>query len=158
MKKILTLLTGILFLITILAAGSCTPPEGDDDQSANLRKVDISCKAVVIDGEWHLEMYDSNNPSNVVVDNLITDVKPKTTVTWMWTSDSEIKKFVRIHPTHSNGNIIPGPAKKVAFTNKLRLKIPNDATVGEEKYDIQFLDPDGDTVTIDPHLKIPPQQ
>jgi hypothetical protein len=156
MKKTLTFLTGIAFFIAILTAASCSPPEGEDDLQVNLRKVNIYCKAVVIDKEMHLRMYDSNKPDSAVIDNLITNVQARTKVTWQWTSDSEIQKFVKIRPTHPNGNIIPGNAHGVAFTNKERLKIPKDATDGQEKYDIIFLDLDGDTVIIDPHLKIPP--
>lgn len=157
MKKNLTFLTGIAFLIAILVAGACTPPEGDDDPLQNMKKVQISCKAVLIDGKLHFEMFDSNDPS-IVNGSLVTTVAPKTKVTWVWTTDSKIQEFVKIRPEHPGNKIMPGDAKKVLFTNKLRHKVPGDATTGEAKYDILFLNMEGDTVVIDPHLKIPPSQ
>ena len=161
MKKFLILLTGIVFLTTALVAGGCSSTD-DPGLLEDLDKVEIYCEIVETGGAMHFIIYDSNdtidvviNPANSKVDaDLETIVEGKTKVTWIWTDHSEIDKFVKIGPIHPNGKIIPGNAKRVPFTNKLRLKIPKDATTGSEEYDIQFVDTDGDTVTIDPYLKI----
>jgi plastocyanin len=157
MKKILTHLTGIGFLIAILIAGGC---------SAEDKKVNIYCKAVNIDGALQFEMFDSNDGKKVIakpskedptkfVANDTTEVMPGTKVTWEWTSDSDIQEFLKIKPK-KHGNIFKKDPEKDPETNKYKLRIPNDAPEPspEEKYDIIFLDWNGNTVTIDPYLKI----
>jgi len=153
MKKNSILLTGILFVTAVLATGSCSTGEEPQDTK---RRVEINCKAVIVEGAIQFEMYDSNDPTNVGP-NIITDVKPKTIVTWLWTADSEIQKFVKINP-QGNGPIMPGKARRVPFTNKLRLRVPHNAPIpsAQEKYDIEFVDEDGHTYPpIDPYLRIP---
>ena len=151
MKKIFALLTGIVFTSTILVAGGCKPASNNDDPKDS-KKVEISCKAVEKNGEIQFEMYDSNEPTKVVSD-LTSDVAPGTKVIWMWVKDSEIQEFVKIGPKKP-GKIITGNAKKISFTKKFMLKIPKKATKGTEKYDIVFLDGDGNTYPIDPYLRI----
>jgi len=84
MKKILTFLTGIVFLITILIVGSCKKDANPDDKNQkeairtlvegdtidNPKRVKIYVKDTLIDGNMHLKMYDSNEPDTVVVDTL----------------------------------------------------------------------------------------
>ena len=152
MKKISTHLTGTVLLVAVLIAGGCKKATGQN----NLKKVDIYCKAVIVDGTIQFSMYASNDPTNVGSD-IVTNVEPGTRVTWLWTEDSEIQKFVKIVPQNT-GRIMPGPAKRVPLTQKLRLKVPNNAPVPspQEKYDIEFVDEDGHTwPPIDPYLKIP---
>ena len=161
MKKILTFLAGIVFIITILVAGGCKSASNNNDPE-DKKNVKIYCKAFKENGVLHFEMYDSTDTKRVVanltkdklVANHTADVKPGTKVTWSWTNDSEIMEFVRIGPTRK-GDIIDKDAEKISGTKKLRLEIPKDATEGKEKYDIVFVGWDGDTVTIDPYLKIP---
>ena len=91
MKKYLVLLTGIVFLFTILIAGGCKqavphPVKGP-------KTVTITLKAVKIDGKKHLEMYDSNNPDLIVVDGLETTVNPGDTVVWEIISGWKLKKL-----------------------------------------------------------------
>jgi hypothetical protein len=157
MRKIHTLLTGIVLSLTILLAGSFKPATDNDDSNGpqNLKKVEIYCKAYEKDGVIHFEMYDSNNPT-VKGDNITTDVMPGAIVTWQWTPDSEIQEFVRIHPKKA-GPIMTGNAKKVPGTKKLRLKVPKKAKIPspKEKYDIVIKDKDGNDYPIDPYLRIP---
>ena len=54
MKKILTHLTGIVFVIAILVAGGCGPKPASDSST-----VTIYLKAVKEDGEMRLKMYNS---------------------------------------------------------------------------------------------------
>ena len=166
MKKILTFLTGIVFVITILVAGSCSQKPGVSP-GEDKGKVEIHCKAVEINGEMQFEMWDSNDNTKVVAklctdDNTklvaddSTDVEPGTKVVWMWVQESEIQKFEKIGP-QAPGQIITGNAKKILFTQRFSLKIPKKAPKPSEKeaYDIKFVDKDGKTWTIDPYLKIP---
>ena len=73
MKKILTHLTGIVLLVAILFAGACNPGRDND-----FKRVIIYLQAHEIGGEMHLKMYDSNDPTIVVVDTLQTEVRPGT--------------------------------------------------------------------------------
>jgi hypothetical protein len=152
MKKNLILLTGIVFLITILAAGGCN----NDDRPIGSKKVTIYLKAVEIKGEKHLEMYDSNDTTIVVVDTLHTDVQDSTEVTWKLVDDSGIRKIMKISPKNGPGDIIPGPATGFLSPKKKKLKIPgNQKPDTEEAYNIKFKDTDGEKWVIDPFLRIP---
>ncbi len=161
MKRILILLTGIMLLIAVLAAGSCAAPGAVPPEDK--KNVEIFCKAFEINGVLHFEMYDSKDTTKVVVnltkDKVVarhtTDIQPKTKVTWIWVKDSEIQEFVKIGPK-KYGKIIIKNAERVPDTKKLRLKIPKNAPWdSKEKYDIVFVDLVGDTVIIDPYLRIP---
>ena len=165
MKKILTHLTGIVFLFAILIAGGCSQDSGSRPIGNN--KVEIYCKAFVENGVLKFEMSDSKDDTKVVakltkddnkklVANHITNVEPGNKVIWIWTDDSVIKKFVKIGPPIP-GEIITGNAKRILFSKKLKLKIPRNAPIPseKEKYDIEFKDKDGKLHKIDPYLKIP---
>lgn len=156
MKKILTHLTGIVFLITILIAGGCGPAK-DPQRLDHLEEVTIYVKAVIIKGENHLEMYDSNDPTIVVVDTLHTKVKDGTKVFWKLADSSGLKKVRKVVPKNSNGNIMPGPATGFWFFTKYKKhKVPDDQTPGDEQeYLIEVKDEENNEWGIDPHLKIP---
>ena len=160
MKKILTLLTGIVLLITVLAVGGCKSATTNDDSnrsndSKDLKKVTIYLMiAFEENGKKHLKMFDSNDPNIVVVDTLlVTDVKPGTKVIWTFLEGSGIEKLKKIGPEKTDAIIIRD-AKKILFKKDFQLKIPNSAKPGQEKYDIVFEDEDGNTVPIDPYLRI----
>lgn len=155
MKKTITYLTGIVLLASILLAGACSKAQGPKLKKEQ-RKVEIICKVVEVKGAKHLEMYNHTEPNSKVIDTLQTDVWPGTRVTWIWVKDSESEVFVKIGPERK-GKVIPGNARKVPFTRKFRLRIPRDAPQPSEreKYDIEFKDKGGKTVTIDPYLRIP---
>ena len=148
MKKILTLLTGIVFLITILVAGGCNPAKEND-----FKRVIIYLQAHETNVEKHLKMYDSNDKTIVVVDTLHTEVRPGTKVIWKLVKDSGIEKAEKIGPKIP-GKIIDRDATRILFTKKFKLKIPKNAEPGEEKYDIDFLDMESKPHSIDPYLRI----
>ena len=149
MKKILTLQTGIVFLITILIAGGCS----NGNKLDNTTKVEIYVKAKEQDGRMHLEMYNAKHPDKKVVDSLYTDVLPGYTVIWKKVDQSGIKKVNHIRPIKENGKIFSEDAREVK--DLYQLIIPPDATPGIEKYEIVFTDKDGITWCIDPYLRIP---
>ena len=155
MKKILTLLVGIVFLITILIAGGCSPakvPEAKEDLSV----VIIYVKATK---DNHLEMYDSND-KNVVVDDLVTDVTDNTQVFWMLADSSGLKKIKKIRPKNSDGKILPQNAKGIwLFTRYKKHIVPDNQTPGDqERYYIKVKDMDGNKWEIDPYLRVRPAQ
>jgi len=151
MKKNLVLLTGIVFLFTILIAGGCS--NGDEPKDST---VIIYLQAHEIDGKMHLKMYDSNDKTIVVIDTLHTVIQPGTEVIWMLPNDSGIRKIQKISPKNGPGNIIHGDARGSLFKKEKKLKIHDTAQVGEEGYLIKFKGTDGKPHTIDPFLKIPP--
>ena len=163
MKKILTHLTGIVFVITILIAGSCKPnpqpngttPEETDPTVVQVRdpKVFISLKAIYIEEEVHLEMSDSREPDCKVIDGLVTVVSPEDTVIWKKASHSNIQSIDQII-LHDDYDFF-----SEFFTvddSLIALQIPS-TEIGDTiiKYDIIFtLKKDGGTHTIDPYLRI----
>jgi len=154
MKKNLTILTGIALLITILIAGGCKSAD-EDDNTNDSRKVTIYLKKVVkIDGKTHLEMYNSYATEQVVVDSLRTFVQPGMKIIWAPETDSGIKIVNKIGSSTGNGNIFDRDASRVFLSKKFKFKVP-DGAFGEEKYDIQIEDMEGQSWNIDPHLIIP---
>ena len=156
MKKNLTHLTGIVFLITILAAGCCR--DGNKQNSSAIAEndsteVEIYLKATLIDGRMHLKMYNGKDSLNPIVDSLYTDVQPGYTVIWKKAKESEIKKVNDIRPIEENGKIFSEDAIEVR--SLYQYKIPFDAPPGIEKYEIVFTDKDDNTWCIDPYLRIP---
>jgi hypothetical protein len=166
MKKNLTFLTGIVFIITILVAGSCgngkkqngSTKVADDstevkDDSTTVR---VYLKDILIDGSMHLEMYDSKKPDCEVIDNLVTVVYPEYTVIWQKAPKSNINEVKDIRPIDDDGKIF---SKGVIEVESLwTLEIPLNAKPDTVKYEIVFT-VKGDTTTwiIDPYLKIPKQ-
>lgn len=155
MKKNLVLLTGIVFFIALLVAGSC---------SRSAAPVRINCNAVEDGGELKFTMWDaedtvvavlsSKDPTKLVAD-LTTIVQPGTVVFWEWDEDSEVKVFVNVAPP-ALGNIIDIPPTAVNDSKKFRHVIPGNAKPGQESYYIEFIWKE-ETVKIDPHLKVPDQ-
>ncbi len=157
MKKILTHLVGIVLLITILAAFGCGPakvPPAKDDLSV----VHIYVKAVKIGEENHLELYDSNDTTNVVVDDLVTDVTDNTQVYWILVESSGLKKLVKIRPKKSDAKIMHRKAKGIwLFTGYKKHIVPDKQTINDkDRYYIKVKDAKGETWEIDPYLEIPP--
>lgn len=161
MKTILTLLTGIVFLITILAAGGCNKKpnqKGDPLADNDSTKVDIYLKAVLIDGSMHLEMYDSKKEGCVVIDGLVTVVYPGYTVTWKKAKESNINEVEDIRPINDFGKIFDNLNKETEPKSLWTLEIPGNAKPDTVKYEIDFTvkDDKDTTYTIDPYLRIPP--
>ena len=168
MKKILTFLTGIVLLITILVAGACNsasnPEELNEPNEPNELQeprepetVTIYLKAIRTNGGKHLEMYDSNDHDNVVVDSLETLVMPGDTVVWEIISQWRMKKMTKIG-RQTPGKILDKNAEQIPDSKNFSLIIPDNAPWDKtEKYDIEFKGWLGKTWTIDPYLKLPRQ-
>ena len=147
MKKIFTLSTGIVFLITILIAGGCKSAK---DNKA--KKVEIYLSSVEVNGEIHLYMKDSNG--NEATDSLRTEVKAGGTVIWRIERPGGIKKIDGIY-SKGERNIFKKDPSKIFLSKRFRLKLSDDAE-GEEKYSIEYYLEDNTKKTIDPFLRIPP--
>jgi len=160
MKKILTLLTGFVFLITILIAASCQSASAEDDPNGTkepLKKVTIYLKIHEEDGKKRLEMYDSNNPKNIVIDDLTTEVDPGTKVVWRRAEDSGIRSIRKVGPVEDNGEIFPEDAKTILLNKRMRTRVPDNIADKDkgQKYIIEFKDKrDGEVTPIDPYLRI----
>ena len=153
MKKILTLPTVIVFLMTILVAGSCGKTHIKADVIDNPKKVKIYLKAVEKGGTMHLEMYDTNYPDSVMVDSLRTWVWPGMTVKWKLDRPGGIQKIDTIV---SKEDLFKDGAHRIFLSKGFKLIIPDEAEAGpRQKYDIEFVDSDGNIWEIDPYLKIP---
>jgi hypothetical protein len=168
MKKNLILLTGIVFLITILAAGGCgnnkkndSPKEEIPNNSPKVKddstKVDIYLKAVLIDGSMHLEMYDSRKHPCPAIDGLITVVYPGYTVTWKKAAESNINQVEDIRLKTDDGKLFGNEVQEIKAKSLWTLEIPATAKPDTIKYEIDFnVTGDKDTTyTIDPYIKIP---
>ncbi len=157
MKKILTFLAGIVFIITILVAGGCSQATADIGAvqvKGDSTKVDIYLREIKIDGIMHLEMYDSKKPDCEVIDNLVTVVYPGYTGTWRKTLKSEIDKILLIRFVEERGTLFSDGLRVVK--GLYELEISPKAKPGIVKYDIVFtVKGDTTTYTIDPYLKIP---
>ncbi len=167
MKRNLILLTGIVFLSTVLAAVGCSQEGYDGKQIVaegvviieDSTRVKIYVRDTLIDGKKHLKMYDSNDPDNVVVDSLYTWVVPGMKVIWKFKRPHGIKNFKKIGSSKGDQNIFKEDARKRFLIKSFKLEIPDDAKWDtKEEYDIKFVDKDGNTWPIDPYLRIPPQE
>lgn len=157
MKKILAFLTGAVLLITILAAGACGRTELPK-ATKNMSVVIIYVKAVSINGENHLKMYDSNEPDSIKIDSLITEVEAGTDVYWVLAEQSGLEKIRKIKPKSPGGQIFHKNATGYwSQTRYKKHKVPDNAQEGEEAYLIRVKDLEGNKWEIDPYLRIRPR-
>ncbi|MCK5101538.1 MAG: hypothetical protein KAR17_01945 [Cyclobacteriaceae bacterium] len=172
MKKNLVLLTGIVFVITILLAGGCgsgnkqelvadvenesTTEESKEDILTDSTKVKIYLKDSLIDGRMHLEMYEERDSCRRVINDLVTYVYPGYTVKWRKASKSNINKVEFINIKEVYGTEFSDSVRLVGDSHQL--EIPCDAKTGIIIYEIHFTVKDHkDTIyIIDPYLRIPP--
>ena len=153
MKKILTLLTGIVFLVAILVTCNGRNAAGNDGDSKDSKTVTIYLKVLDLDGEMHLLMRDSNDTTYQVVDNLITEVNRGDIVKWKKDNPgSGILTINQIRPTKKKGLFL----ERAELVNDIhQIEIPDNAEPGIAKYVIVFTHTNGDIWFIDPYLKIP---
>ena len=165
MKKNLTFLTGIVFLITILVSAGCSNSTKQQESSEeatpkaltavkkDTTTVIIYLKDYEMDGIMHLEMSDSRKPECPEIDDLLTVVKPGDTIIFKKAKHSKIDEVTEIRVDY-NVFIIPSEEFRVdsgLYVLKLDPEEKWDTIV---KYDIEFTVKE-DTFTIDPYLKIP---
>jgi len=166
MKKNLTLLTGIAFVIAILIAGGCGDRKKQNDSTtagvAPLAvvadsTVEIYLKEVLIDEEMHLEMSDSRKPECPVIDNLMTVVYPENTVIFMNAKHGRIDEVLEVRLVEVGDTIFSTSETRVP--ELYRLEIDPEVDPDTIKYLIKFrVKQDTTTWTIDPYLRIPRQQ
>ena len=161
MKKILARFTGTVVVVAILVACGSIPEINNDIQRVSWEELDtviIYLKAIEIDGEKHLEMYDSNDPTITVVDNLETFVRDSTVVYWVLAPSSGLRKINWVKPKESGGNILPGGATGLWLLNKYKKHVVPDGQEFDDiqAYKIKVKDENNESWEIDPHLKIPP--
>ncbi len=160
MKKNLLILTGIVFLMTILAA--CGGRNESNPNNSVLADNDtttiyIYLKAALINGSMHLAMWDSKKPKCPVIDNLVTVVYSGNTVIWKKAPNSNIDKIISISPL-DDVNIFRNGVKEIEVDSTWTLKIPdNSVTPDTVKYIVVFT-VKKDTITIDPYLEFPDER
>ena len=157
MKKILTFLTVIVFLITILIAGGCN--KGTKQTSAPKKEIvsknpTIYLKDIIIADTMHLEMSNERHPDRKVIDDLVTIVHPGDIVKWKKADDSNIKeiKLIRIKEVYGTGFSDEDRIIKDLY----EFEIPIGTKPGIMIYEIEFIVHGDPTIhTIDPYLRIP---
>lgn len=170
MKNFLAHLTGIVFVITILIAGGCNQGIKDNAEGTTEAKeavltptskdVDIYLKDTLIEGRFHLEMYDTRDTTKKKVDSLYTVVYPGSTVTWRKAKNSNVKKVHDIHSPDVDGEFFSFGDTISLMRSLYTLDIPGDAEFDTIKYEIVFsvkndtVDEKETSWCIDPYLRI----
>lgn len=161
MKKLLTILTGIVFIIAILVAGSCSQcnKQNDSTNLGNDSTAVVYLKDTLIDGRMHLIMYNAKYPDKKVKDSLYTDVYRGYNVIFKKAHKSNIKHVHNMRPVEGYANIF----KEVDsdYRDLYQLKIYPDAPYDTiVKYEIVLTVKDTTKETtwcIDPYLRVPPK-
>ena len=167
MKKNLTHLTGIVFLITILVAGSCRngKKQNDSTKEANntaevvedSTEVRVYLKDILLNGSMHLEMYNEKDSLNKKVDSLYTDVQPGYTVIFKKAHKSNVNEVIDIHLVEEDVKIFSVGDRE--DRGLYVLEIDTNAIFDTVKYEIEFTVKGDPTIhTIDPYLRMPPQE
>jgi len=163
MKKILTLLAGIVFLIAILVADGCNISKKENGSTpgkdapaeaiADSKKARIYLKDTLIDGSIQLLMHNEKHPDRKVINDLVTNVYPGDTVIWKKAHKSNIDKIKLIRIVEECEPSLRDGVRKV--NGNYELVIPSDAKPDIAKYEILFtVKQDATTHTIDPYLRI----
>ena len=147
----------------------CNPAKNDIVANTNVvlnkdlinSKVIIYLRAVEVNGDKYLYMYDSNGNSSIgdlkSPKDFKTNVKPGSEVFWELERHGGIKKILLIKSSHENGNIFKDVPAAIPFTSgkAFYLKLQNDIE-GEEKYSIEVRFKDNTEKLFDPFLRLPP--
>ena len=165
MKKNLSLLTGIVFLITILTAGACgkKPEQKGKAATSDDSTVVVYLKDTLKDGRIHLAMYNEKKSDSIVIDSLTTVVYPGYHVVFYNAKKSKIKKVHNMRPAEGQADIfteVDSLYRKGLFELEIYSDAPDSTKI---KYEIIFTVKelkDGvekeTTWYIDPFLRIPP--
>jgi plastocyanin len=181
MKMFLTLLTGIVFVITILVAAGCNQVNKEvttEDQEATLTESDFESEILAADETkvWitlqdtsigckkHLIMQNVTHDkrSKKVIDTLETLVYPGDTVRWVKAKRAELNRVHQVRildssPWDTSDSCLAGEEIETLRGPYIEFVIPSDADSGIVKYEIIFQDKDKNYWYIDPQLKIPPR-
>ena len=137
MKKLLTILAGIVFIIAIPFVSSCQNSNKQNDST-----IVVYLKDTLIDERIHLLMYNEKKTDNKldkkVIDHLVTVVKPGYTVIFKKAHESNIKKVHNMRPVEGYANIF----KEVDSEDRglYQLEIYHDAPYDIiVKYEILFI-------------------
>jgi hypothetical protein len=179
MKKTLTFLTGIVFLIAILVAVGCKEVKMQvttEDNDETLTESELPPAILADDSTVTVVVYDKmigcfkhlimenvtdTGRSKKVIDTLTTIVRPGYTVIWVKHDSAKLKKVhhVRIldsSPWSTSDTCLAGTVIEADAGNYIKFDIPLDADTGKVKYEVIFEDKDKNFWYIDPHLRIPP--
>ena len=172
MKKILTNLTVIVFLIALPVAVGCgnTTKQSDSEKEENgseqeanestMVEVDSTTVIVYLSEIWigesmHLLMSEERKPDFYVIDGLLTDVKRGDTVIFMKGQNSRIDEVLDVSLVEKTFKIIREDAEdreEVYYKIIIGPNAPIDSIV---KYVIEFtVKQDPTKYIIDPYLKI----
>jgi hypothetical protein len=103
--------------------------------------------------ENHLAMFDSNH--NGAIDELFTDVQSGGTIIWKLDRFSGIRSIRKIYSKEGIRNVFKSDPRKRLLCKGFKLQLSEDAK-GEEAYSIKYTCCDGEELTIDPVIRIPP--
>jgi hypothetical protein len=180
MKKTLTFLTGIVFLIAILVAVGCKAVKMQvttEDNEETITESELPPAILADDSTVTVVVYDTmigcrkhlvmqnvmpDERSKKVVDTLTTVVRRGFTVVWVKVNGSELRKVHQVRimdssPWNTSDSCLAGEEEIVAASRSyIKFVIPLDANPGTVKYEVIFEDKDKNYWYIDPHLKIPP--
>lgn len=154
MKKIISLTTGFLLMVTILISWGCRN-SANGQSSGDIKEVTIKLKAVVMNGKVRLKLSDSNG--NKATDHLITEVPAGGKVIWKLKKFSKIESIERIYSTEVVKKIFEKEPKRQGNSNVFILDVPANVASGtQEEYNIIFIGNNGSKVEIDPYIRIEP--
>ena len=106
-------------------------------------------KAILIDKDYHLEMFDSNNPDCIAIDGLLTTVKSGFRIEWIRAEESNIDSIENVY-TMMEPNIF----KDIRVEgDSITLEVPPVEKEVIIKYYVRFI-VDGNSYEIDPYLRI----
>jgi len=157
MKKILTLLIGIVVLITILVADGCNTSKkenGSISAEKDPKTVTIYLKDTVIGESMHLLMHHEKNPDCGVIDNLQTVVNRDDIIVFKKAVNSKIKKVDTIRLVEEKVKVfnVVNSMDRSLYVLEIDSDAPEDTIV---KYVIEFAINKDTSYIIDPYLRIP---
>lgn len=181
MKKTLTFLTGIVFLIAILVAVGCKEVKMQvttEDNEETLTESELPPAILADDSTVSVIVYDTligcrkhlvmqnvtpSERSKKAVDTLTTVVYPGYTVIWVKHDSAKLKKVHQVRildssPWSTSDSCLAGTVIEADAGNYIKFDIPLDADTGTVKYEVIFEDKDKEFWYIDPHLRIPPEE
>ena len=164
MKNSFAVLTGFVFVITFLIAGSCNQgsnPNQEAVDDGNKVWIEISTELLAEKEQFKVEDSNGNSVMGDAIESLVTVCYRDTVEEVVWpvewrlkdSGDEKIKEILNIVPIGYDSVFINDPVRKNA--KKWTLEIPYDAQ-GTQKYYIILLLKNDSLKIFDPHLELPP--